>query len=118
MYIKHLEQIPMNSVAAGKDTSMHVLIGPETDPNFAMRRFCIEPGGFIRKHRNAVEHQQLVLAGEAEICMGDEIATVKKGSVVFIPADVPHYYRNTGNETFEFLCIIPNTEDRIEFCDK
>jgi len=33
---------------------------------------------------------------------------------VFIPAGVPHWYKNSGDEPFEFLCLIPNEEDRIE----
>ena len=36
---------------------------------------------------------------------------IKKGDVVFIPENVPHWYQNIGDETFEFLCIVPNKPD-------
>jgi quercetin dioxygenase-like cupin family protein len=38
--------------------------------------------------------------------------------VVFIPASVPHWYLNIGEEPFEFLCMIPNLEDVIELVDE
>jgi quercetin dioxygenase-like cupin family protein len=33
--------------------------------------------------------------------------------VVFIPAGAAHSYENTGDGAFEFLCIVPNQEDRV-----
>ena len=43
----------------------------------------------------------------------DETHHVKTGDVVFIPEGAIHSYQNMGEEPFEFLCIIPNKEDRI-----
>jgi quercetin dioxygenase-like cupin family protein len=31
---------------------------------------------------------------------------------------VPHWYRNIGEENFEFLCIIPNKTDVITLVDE
>jgi quercetin dioxygenase-like cupin family protein len=31
---------------------------------------------------------------------------------------VPHFYDNIGDEPFEFLCIIPNKEDKITIVDE
>jgi quercetin dioxygenase-like cupin family protein len=78
-----------------------------------MRRFVIEPGGEIPAHTNAVEHEQYVLGGRAAIGIGDEIFQVQEGDVVFIPAEVPHWYRAEGNAPFEFLCVVPNLPDEM-----
>ena len=43
---------------------------------------------------------------------------VKAGDVVFIPEGTVHSYQNTGEEPFEFLCIIPNKEDKITILDE
>jgi quercetin dioxygenase-like cupin family protein len=43
---------------------------------------------------------------------------VRTGDVVFIPEGAIHSYENTGDEPFEFLCIIPNKEDRITIVDE
>lgn len=118
MSVKHVKDIPAETVAAGTGTSRQVLIGPEEGPNFAMRRFILEPGGGMPNHTNSVEHEQYVLRGRAKICIGDQTCQVQQGDVVFIPANVPHWYQVEGDEPFEFLCIVPNLPDEIRLLDK
>jgi quercetin dioxygenase-like cupin family protein len=101
-------------VGAGKGTTRQVLIGPEEGPNFALRRFIMEPGGGMPRHTNTVEHEQYVLRGRARIGIGEDVVEVRKDDVVFIPAGTPHWYEALGDEPFEFLCVVPNAPDRIE----
>ena len=101
-------------VAVGSATVRRVLIGPEEAPHFAMRKFTMEPGGGMPRHTNTVEHEQYVLRGRARIGLGDEVVEVKEGDVLFIPAGLHHWYEALGDEPFEFLCMVPNKEDRIE----
>lgn len=114
MSVKAMNEIERSKIEAGKNTYRQVLIGPDEAPNFAMRRFIIEPGGSMPLHSNSVEHEQLVLNGRAKVRIGDEIVEVKKDDVVFIPAGVEHSYTTIGNENFEFICIVPNGEDIIK----
>jgi quercetin dioxygenase-like cupin family protein len=111
--IKGINEIPEEKVDAGKDTYRQVLIGSDQGPNFAMRRFVIKPGGSMPRHTNTVEHEQFVLNGRAKICIGDKVYEAKKNDVVFIPAGTPHWYQVEGDESFEFLCIVPNLEDKV-----
>ena len=113
MTVKHVEDIPRETVTAGTGTYRQVLIGPSEAPHFAMRRFMMEPGGGMPKHDNTVEHQQYVLQGQARVGIGDEVFEVKPGDVVYIPAGIPHWYQAVGDESFEFLCIVPNLPDEI-----
>lgn len=114
MSVKHLHDLPLEPVAAGEKTSKQVLISNEEGPNFTMRRFVIEAGGFMPLHTNSVEHEQFCIGGEAEVVIGEELVTVRKNDVVFIPANVSHSYRTTSSEAFEFLCLVPNQEDVID----
>ena len=111
MSVKHAAALAAEEVAAGEGTSRQVLISADEGPNFAMRRFRMEPGGGMPNHTNTVEHEQYVLAGRAKIGLGDRVLEVQKDDVVFIPAGVPHWYRTEGDEAFEFLCIVPNLPD-------
>ncbi len=113
MSVKHSKDVEAKDVAAGKDTTIQVLISSQEGPNFALRKFSMQKGGGMPRHTNTVEHEQYVLRGEATITIGEEICHVKTGDVVFIPEGVIHSYQNTGDEPFEFLCIIPNKEDKI-----
>jgi quercetin dioxygenase-like cupin family protein len=114
MTVKQLNDVPAQPVPAGQGVTFQVLIGSEEAPNFAMRRFMMEPGGGMPNHTNLVEHEQFVLRGQARIGIDGEVIEVEAGNVVFIPAGVPHWYENTGDEPFEFLCLVPNKPDKIE----
>jgi quercetin dioxygenase-like cupin family protein len=114
MSVKHSRDILKENVMAGLKTSRQVLISSEEAPNFAMRKFILQPGGSMPNHTNTVEHEQYVLNGQAEIGIDNEIYHVKKDDAVFIPAGLPHWYKVLGDEPFEFLCLIPNKKDEIK----
>ena len=114
MSIKHADQLPADVVPAGRGTTRQVLIGPDEGPNFALRRFIMEPGGGIPAHTNTVEHEQYVLRGRARIGIAGEVREVAAGDVVYIAAGTPHWYEVLGDERFEFLCVVPNLPDTME----
>lgn len=115
---KHAAKLPADTVAAGKGTARQVLIGPDEAPNFAMRRFIMQPGGGMPLHTNAVEHEQYVLRGRARVTIGGRVIEVARDDVVYIPAGVPHSYESTGEEPFEFLCVVPNQADQITLVEE
>ena len=57
MSVKAMNDIEKDKIDAGINTYRQVLIGPEEGPNFAMRRFIIEPGGSID-----LDHQGVVVS--------------------------------------------------------
>jgi len=114
MFVKKISQIIKEEVKAATKTYRQVLIGSSEGPNFAMRKFTIEPGGEMPMHTNTVEHEQLVLNGHAKVIIGDKTFDAGKNDIVFIPAGVPHSYKTIGEEPFEFLCVVPNKVDVME----
>lgn len=118
MTVRRSTDVEAKHVAAGKDTTIQVLISSQEGPNFALRKFSMKSGGGMPRHTNEVEHEQYVLRGEATITIGDETHHVRTGDVVFIPAGVIHSYENIGDEPFEFLCIVPNKEDVIKIVEE
>ena len=118
MPVKHSNEVEAKNVAAGKDTIIQVLISAQEGPNFALRRFTMQKGGGMPRHTNTLEHEQYVLRGEARITIGEETHHVKAGDVVLIPEGTIHSYENTGEEPFEFLCIVPNKEDKITILEE
>ena len=117
MPVRSSSSIPTEVVPAGTHASRQVLIGPDVGPNFALRKFSMEPGGGMPLHSNTVEHEQYVLGGRARVVIGDEVHEVRKDDVVFIPGGVPHSYQALGEEPFEFLCIVPNLPDETKLLD-
>ena len=113
--IKRAESIEYEPVDAADGLSKGVLVGPEDGaPNFAMRRFTIDPGATVPKHTNAVEHEQHVLEGEYVVGIDGEERTVSAGDSLFIPAETVHWYRNDGDTQGAFICVVPNGDDDIQ----
>lgn len=109
------DSVERHVVAAGISTDSQVLLGPADGmPNFAMRRFTMGPGGGMPRHTNTVEHEQYVLHGRARVGIGDQVHYVGPDDVLYIPAGVPHFYE-VVQAPFQFLCVVPNASDRIEF---
>ncbi|HWS23615.1 MAG TPA: cupin domain-containing protein [Anaerolineales bacterium] len=117
MKVTHEKQVLKEKITVGAETTKQVLISDTEGPHFAMRKFTIGPNGFMPNHTNTVEHEQFVINGNARISIDGKEFDVEQGSVVFIPANVPHWYKNTGSDNFEFLCVIPNQPDVIKLVD-
>lgn len=100
-------------ITAGQGTCMQVLISGDEAPNFAFRKFVMGPEGSMPKHSNVVEHEQYVLSGSAVLEIDEQTFEVYAGDAVYIPGMVAHAYK-AGKEGFEFICVVPNKEDRIE----
>ena len=65
-------------------------------------------------HTNSVEHEQYVLKGSAKVVIDGQTSVVKADDILFIPAGIAHSYDVLGDEDYEFLCLIPNLDDKIE----
>ncbi len=111
---KQINAVTATPLSAGKGVSMKMLLSPAEAPNFAMRNFVIEAGGFMPLHTNTIEHEQYVLSGQARVVLGEQTIEAGPGDVLLIPAGLPHSYETLGNEAYSFLCLVPNAEDRIE----
>jgi quercetin dioxygenase-like cupin family protein len=83
----------------------------EGAPNFAMRQFEVEPGGFTPRHHHPYEHEIFVLEGEGEVLEGEQFHSIRAGDVILVKPDEVHQFRNSGNQPLKFLCLIPNSAD-------
>lgn len=77
-------------------------------PNFAMRLFEMEPGGHSPLHSHPTEHEVFILEGEGIVVGTEGEKKLKAGYVVFVPPGERHQFRNDGDKTLKFLCLVPN----------
>ena len=61
------------------------------------------PGGWLGLHRHEPSEVYYVVAGEGTVVLDGAECTVGAGSAVFIPGDVEHGIRNTGEDTLRFF---------------
>ena len=70
----------------------------------------VEPGCRLPRHTDSAEEVIVVLAGAAEVRVGDERAQVPAGGMALVPADVPHEVANAGERTLRFAAVYASTD--------
>jgi quercetin dioxygenase-like cupin family protein len=76
-------------------------------PNFAMRRFEVEPGGYTPYHTHGWEHEVYILEGEGVAKSEAGETKISAGSVILVEPREKHNFKNTGEKKLVFLCMIP-----------
>ena len=108
--VKPHRDVPAEAVAdsGAKATFIRWLISKrEGAPNFAMRLFEVEPGGYTPFHDHPWEHEVFVLEGKGKLVLENEEIPFEKEYFIFVPPGEKHQFKNTGDSTLRFLCIIP-----------
>lgn len=116
--VKRASDVTYEAVGAAEGMSKGVLLdASDGAPNFAVRRFVLEPGASVPKHANEVEHEQYVLSGAYTVGIEGREYEVEAGDSLLVPAGSVHWYRNDGDEGGAFLCAVPNGDDSIELLE-
>ncbi len=93
-------------------TQVRRLITKDTGaPNFAMRLFEMQPGGYSPLHKHTYEHEIFVLEGEGSLFDGENAVPFGTGEVIFVLPNELHQFRNQGDKLLRFLCLIPFTKE-------
>ncbi len=99
---------PERDIKGMKGVSVRWLIGPaEEAPNFALRYFEVEPGGWTSLDQHAHDHGVVIMRGQGRVRLGEEEFDIAFGDVVYVPGNEVHQFKNTGEEPFGFFCVIP-----------
>lgn len=111
MKLKVINYRRVKAVEAGegaKDVKIRWLITKDDGAkNFAMRFFEIEPNGYTPLHRHKWEHEVFILEGRGKVKIGGKDKRFKRGDAIFIPENVEHQFKNTGDAKLKLLCLIP-----------
>jgi quercetin dioxygenase-like cupin family protein len=103
--ILHTHDIPVIDRGAGVKTTP--LVGKWNTPGHGlttgMTRF--EPGTAIPLHTHNVEETVMLLEGEATVVVGDATYELTAGEVTWVPADVPHFFKNRGTGTMRIYWV-------------
>ncbi len=86
--------------------------------DYKVKRISVDPGERLsyQSHQKRSEHW-IVVRGEGEVILDDQVVPVKRGTHVFIPFEVKHRICNTGTTQLEFVEVQVGTyfgEDDIQ----
>lgn len=110
MKVTDYRKVPLEDVdmEEAKKVKVRWLISDKDQAeNFAMRLFEVGPGGNTPYHSHDWEHEVFILEGEGEVKIEEKTYSVTKDFVVFVEPNQKHGFKNTGEKTLKFLCLIP-----------
>ena len=78
----------------------------------------IAPGDRIPLHTHPINEVVVIVEGTPEITLGDETREVASGTVVFIPAGVPHGTRNATTRPTRIHAMFPSERIGIQYLER
>ncbi len=83
---------------------------PETPMSLGFFRF--KPGQTGPKHSHETEVEiYITISGHGEVMVGNETVDMKPGIIVYVPPQVQHQTKNTGNTDLEFYGVFSPSVD-------
>ncbi len=82
-------------------------------PNFCMRVFEIDAGGYTPLHSHDWEHEIFVHSGEGEIFCDGAWHPFRSGMTVLVEPGEEHQIRNSGGDVLTFVCLVPGTAPEL-----
>lgn len=79
--------------------------------DYVVRHFTVSQGGTTPFHSHDWPHYIIILEGTAEATIMGETRPLRSGSWAYVPPDSDHGFRNTGEGTLSFICIVPRRGD-------
>jgi quercetin dioxygenase-like cupin family protein len=92
-------------VAVVGGTYTILLSGKDTAGRYCLIDMLVPPGGGPGPHRHDFEEMFTLLEGEIAFTFRGETSVIKAGMTVNIPANAPHFFRNTAATTARLLCM-------------
>lgn len=71
---------------------------------------AFQPGTGIAMHSHNVEETVMILEGLATVVIGDETFECEAGDVTWIPAGIPHYFKNRGDGLMRIYWVYETQE--------
>ena len=91
-----------------KGVTMQILIGEdEGAPNYIMRRFRVEAGGYSAHHSHDYEHVVFIISGKGTLFASGEEFKLAEGTSLLVEPNEIHQFKADRGEVLEFLCTIP-----------
>ena len=110
MFVGTVKDMPKIDTTPGgaKGTVKQVAVGPQQGwEDYVMRIMTLETGGNSPQHAHDWPHINYVISGTGVLMIDGTEFPIEKGTCAYVPSNAEHCFTNTGNESLEFICIVP-----------
>ncbi|CAL9483805.1 hypothetical protein SUDANB120_03108 [Streptomyces sp. enrichment culture] len=77
------------------------------EPNMSVGLYALDAGQSDPQQPHRQDEVYFVVSGRASITVGDETTTVARGSVVYVPAGVPHKFHHISEDLKVLVVFSP-----------
>ncbi len=110
MHYNDVELEPVYAEGASGANIRWLIAQKDGAPNFAMRLFEVEPGGYTPFHKHAWEHEIYCVEGKGHFVTERGETPFGPGDFIYADPQMMHQFKNVGDGTLKFLCLIPHEE--------
>lgn len=109
MKIKKRDDVPPVATPGYTAVVKQVILGPDDGSDeIVLRYFSVAKGGATPYHNHDFPHLVKIEAGQGVAVDADKNETpVAAGDYVYVDSDEIHNFKNTGDDPFEFICLVP-----------
>ena len=99
------DDVSLAHVSVAGDTYTILVSGDETAGRYCLIDMVIPPGGGPPPHRHDFEEILVLSEGELTFHFRGDQSTIRAGSIVNIPANAPHHFKNQSAGHARMLCM-------------
>jgi quercetin dioxygenase-like cupin family protein len=109
MIIKELSEVPFVELSGYENVKKQIVLGPKDgSEEIVIRYFQLAPGGSSPRHKHGFPHLVQVEKGTGVVVDAEgQEHPLTKGNYVYVNDNELHSFRNTGSDSFEFVCTVP-----------
>lgn len=100
-----VEDRALRHVAIGGGVYTILLDASQTAGRYCLIEMNVPPGAGPPPHRHDFEEMFTILQGEVELTFRGQKVVARSGQTVNIPANAPHFFRNTSDVPAKLLCL-------------
>lgn len=99
------EDRKLRHISVAGDTYTILLTGEDTAGRYCLIDMHVPPGGGPPPHRHDFEEMFTILEGEIEVTFRGAKSVARSGETVNVPANAPHFFRNSSEQPARLLCM-------------
>lgn len=92
-------------ISLAGDTYTMLITGDQTNGRYCLIDMHVPDGGGPPPHRHDFEEMFTIVEGHVEFTFRGQTTTVSARSTINIPANAPHFFRNTSGAAARMLCL-------------
>jgi quercetin dioxygenase-like cupin family protein len=106
MPILKKSDVEMGEIAPGVER-WEIVNGELGADSLTVADLTLAPGSKAPTHTHPTEEAMIIVGGELEAVLGDEVVTVKEGETVLAPAGVKHGFVNRSGSSARVMGVFP-----------